>query len=394
MQEYLPIIQEAFMFPLQGMKWVFMGELTTVVPKIALLFLPMLFVLAASWITMLSLPTLLFRQFRTKFVATFLITWWDGGRAILLYWSGLLKFIFLSVGWVYSVLRIIVMGTYQTLKDIIFSPITILTSMAKGYATPGIPWIAVSITFLWIALEASIFTFILTPLVNQILYGMTNMELPLPIITSGLFVFLFLVVGGSLACMYALVDALEKGRKATVAKMLLIEFVVMSVEVVFFYREFVEALLPFFNRMTEGELTLGAGAILAIAAFAWIGIRSSIWFFFGKYGTPTLLSVISREGIYTNGKNQPGKFPIGQPMVWIKQLTHQLQAEINWFTAKGVEILEAFILPPTQLLAVITNFAMLMLTSKVLFSLPVRSVAELKDTNELVLQVTRNLQEQ
>lgn len=380
--------------PVHAITWLFEGEPLLVSMKLLFLFLPLMLLAIIYWTGILSIPTLLFRKERTKFVATNLINIWDGGRSVMNFWSGIFRFIYLSLGWIYGALRISTMGLYQTLKDILFSPITILTDMAKNYAMPGIPWIAVLITLGWIALESSIFTVVLAPLVSDILSGMTNTELPAVIISTGLYVFLFLVVGGSLACMHGLVDAIDRGKKATVFKMLSIEFIVMMVEVVFFYREFVEAILPFFNRMTTDGINIGPIAIISIATFAWVGVRSSTWFFFGKYGTPTLLMVISREGINgTSSSTKQSKFPIGQPLVWIKSLTKELQDEINWFSNKGNEMTNAFMLPPIQILAVVTNFSMHTLTGKNLFNLPIRSLNEIKDTTELIEELAKNLKE-
>ena len=400
MQLTLPItfdgqfIAKVLTLPIDGITWLFEGDLLTSSIKVIALLLPMLLLSIAYWAGLASIPTLLFRKERTKFIATSLINLWDGGRSILNFWTGFFQFTFLSLGWAYGAIRIILMGGYQTIKDILFSPITMLADMAKNYSMPGIPWIAVMITLGWIGLESSIFTLVLAPLVSDILSGMTNTELPAVIISTGLYIFLFLVVGGSLACMHGLVEAINKGKKATIAKMLLIEAIVMMVEVIFFYREFVESVLPFFNRMTADGLHMGPFTILAIASFAWIGIRSSTWFFFGKYGTPTLLMVISREGMDSKTKNtKDSKFPIGKPMVWIKSLTNQLQDEINWFSSKSSEMNNAFMLPPIQVFAVMTNFAMHTLTGKNMFNLPIRSLDEIKDTTELIEELSQNLKE-
>ncbi len=392
MEQYLLILQKALLMPYNAISWTFQGTPPEITLKLLFLFLPLTFILVSTWISTISIGTLLFRVKRTQYIATVLINWWDGSRAIFTYWAGILRFAFLSLGWFYGATRLMIMGAFQTIKDIIFSPLTILTNMAKGYAKPGIPWVAVMITFIWIALEASIFTFVLSPLIHDILTGMTNQQLPSFIVSIGVYVFLFMIVGGSLACMYALVEAIEKKDPAMIVKMTIIEIVVMMVEVVFFYREFVEAIIPFFNRMTSDDLILGPGVILAIGVFAWLGVRSSTWFFFGKYGTPTLLMIMAREGIESSNNRKEINF-IGQPLEWIKALTGKLQNEINWFSLKGQEMMEAATLPPIQLLAVITNFAMCLLTGKNLFNLPVRSLEELKDSKELVEQISIDLKE-
>ena len=47
-----------------------------------------------------------------------------------------------------------------------------------------------------------------------------------------------------------------------------------------------------------------------------------------------------------------------------------------------------FILPPVQIFAVLSNFIMILLTGKNLFNIPLKSVNDLKDTKEMVNQIT------
>ena len=136
-------------------------------------------------------------------------------------------------------------------------------------------------------------------------------------------------------------------------------------------------------------MQLGGVGIIIISSFAWLGIRASTWFLFGKFGTPTLLSIISREAISQNA-SQSSNAMFGAPLQWIKTIVGNLQQEINWFTKKGNELLEAFILPPVQILAVITNFCMIILTSRTLFNLPLKKIEDIKDTKELINEITRH----
>ena len=74
-------------------------------------------------------------------------------------------------------------------------------------------------------------------------------------------------------------------------------------------------------------------------------------------------------------------------MSWIKELIGQLQNDLNWFSEKGAEIMSAFVLPPVQILAVITNFLMILLSGKNLFVLPIKSLDDLKDTKQMLEQI-------
>ena len=86
-------------FPVAWIPWLFEdGPLWLIVLKILFLFLPVLFIIAGFWFTIISLLTVFFRPKRVQFIATILITWWDGGKAILMYWGGIFRFNFLSFG--------------------------------------------------------------------------------------------------------------------------------------------------------------------------------------------------------------------------------------------------------------------------------------------------------
>ncbi len=395
--EKLRIVYHILFFPIAWLLWTIRGgeeSLVITIIKVALLTLPVLFICVGVFCTVLSLVTSIFRPNRSYFVATILITWWDGGKAILMFWAGLIKFIFLSIGWLAGAIRLVVLGFFQTTKDVLFLPIGMVMGTVKGYAKPGIPWVAVFITFFWIILESVIFSFILTPMVVDIIAGLTNQILSRAVASTGLFLFLFMVIGGSFACMHGLVDAIAEKNVISIIKMIFIEFVVMCIEVFFFYREFVDSLAPWFAQMTNDQVHMGAGLIITIATMAWFGVRASTWFFFAKYGTPTLLSIISREGMEGN-QSEKGEKPrlISLPMAWIRELTGQVQKDMDWFSVKSKEILSAFVLPPIQVLAVMTNFGMILLTGKNLFNLPIKSLEELKDTKFMLEQITEKKKE-
>ncbi len=383
----LKFFVELLASPLMAIDWIFNGD-PWVPLKVLLLFLPAVLLCFGLWFSLASLATGPFRSNRTKFVATVMITWWDAGRSVLLYWVGLFRFVFLAFGWIIGALRLAVLGLVQTFKDIILLPLTLTKDMAKNYSKPGIPWIAVMITFLWIALEAMIFSYVLTPMVTEILISLTDTYPSRAAVVLGLFVFLFMIIGGSMACMHGLVLAIEKKQPLNIIKMLAIEFVVMMLEVVFFYREFIESIMPFFNRFSEDGMAPSPLFILGSGVVAWLGVRAGTWFFFGRYGTPTLLMIISREGMQPSktASSEKGK---GQPLSWIKKMTSEVQSEIDWFHKKGVEMTEFFLLPPVQILAVITNFVMLFLTGEHLFNIPLKNMKDVKDTKELVQAISK-----
>ena len=83
-------------FPLYWFPWLIEGELWLIVVKILFLALPILLFIIGFWFSMVSLITVFFRPHRVRFSATILITWWDGGKAVVTYWGGIFKFCFMA----------------------------------------------------------------------------------------------------------------------------------------------------------------------------------------------------------------------------------------------------------------------------------------------------------
>ena len=61
-----------------------------VVALIALL-MPALLIAAGLWCTVASIYTLPFRSGRGAFITSMLMAWWDAGRCIWLFWTGMLR---------------------------------------------------------------------------------------------------------------------------------------------------------------------------------------------------------------------------------------------------------------------------------------------------------------
>ncbi len=387
----LKFLYELIFFPINLCKWTMTmpddGNLWILIAKILFLFIPLLMISVGVFCSVLSLLTVIFRPNRNTYIATVLITWWDGGKSIFNFWAGVFRFLFLAFYWIFGALRIVLFGLVQTLKDIIFLPMSIISNFLKGYSRPGIPWVAFFITLFWICLESMMFAYILTPMVVDIIAGFSNVEPSSSIVSICLAVFLFFFIGGSFASMHGLVEAINEKKYFNIIKMLLIEFIVMLVEVVFFYREFVSSLAPWFAQMTNDTYLMGGLEIIVFAGMAWLGVRASTWFFFARFGTPTLLMIISREGLSENKEKKSGLPVIGAPLSWIKEIVDEMRGEVEWFAKEGERMVSSFVLPPVQLLAVITNFFMVLLTGKNLFNIPVKSLDELKDTRQLIEEI-------
>jgi hypothetical protein len=113
-----------------------------------------------------------------------------------------------------------------------------------------------------------------------------------------------------------------------------------------------------------------------------MGIRGMTWFLFGRFGTPTLLSIISGRGIVDAPPAPQDKE--AEIFAWTKAMIAHVKAEIGWFRTTGKELLEAYILPPLQLVAATINFFTVFVTGRHLFRLPLKSLHAFMETGELL----------
>jgi hypothetical protein len=352
--------------------FIFDGTPGTAVLKASLLLLPAAVLLVSMWAMMISLYTLPFRSGRGYFLTALLMSWWDVGRMAWFYWAGMGRFAFVLVGWIGSGIRAFFRLLWNAIKGALNSPFAILDWTARRYFKPGVPWLAFALLILWSAIEAVIFTFTLRPTMNELLADLTGAE-PHPIMmTALLYIFLFFLVGGSFACVQALNDAIKTRQYGTIISMTIIEVVVAMFEVLFLYRELVDAITPW---MAQQGFNLGIVGTLAIAFAGWLGVRGMTWFLFGRYGTPALIAVLARETL-SHGSSADTPLP-RQPEFW-KAPIAALKAEIDWFKGEAREMFELLTLPVLQLMAAGFNFWLVVLLGRPHFTLPFRSLEEVQ----------------
>jgi hypothetical protein len=352
--------------------FIFDGTPGMAVLKSMLLLLPAAVLLVSMWATMISLYTIPFRSGRGYFLTALLMSWWDVGRMAWFYWAGMGRFVFVLIGWIGSGIRAFVRLVWNAIKGALNSPFAILDWTSRRYFKPGVPWLAFLLLLLWSALEAVIFTFTLRPTMNELLADLTGFE-PNPIALSALlYMFLFFLVGGSFACVQALNDAIKSRQYGTIISMTLIELVVAMFEVLFLYRELVDAITPW---MAQQGFNLGLVGTLAVAFGGWVGVRGMTWFLFGRYGTPALIAVLARETL-SHGTSVDIAPP--KQADWWKAPITALKAEVDWFKAEAREMFELLTLPILQLLASGFNFWLVVLLGRPHFALPFRSLEEVQ----------------
>ncbi|HLE32629.1 MAG TPA: hypothetical protein VJB38_08485 [Bacteroidota bacterium] len=355
-------------------------EFWVMLAKRLFLLLPAMAVIAGCWLTIPSLFTVIFRHKRREFITALVITWWDLGKSIVSFWGGIIKFVVSLIGGLIGLVKMIIFGLWSVLQEILFLPFRLLRSAGQSVVSSPVPWIAVFLTFFWCVIEAVIFTYVVSPLVADTLSNITGEQLSGTLLRIPLFIFLFFVVLGSYAVLSNFVAAVKSKSISNIAAIGVIEFVVLFVEVVFLYREFVDSLVPWFAQYSEG-FELGIFWTLAIACLAWFGIRSISWFLFAAHGTPTILSVIQGKGLgVTMQAEQAGTRFVAFSGEYMKKI----KEDAEWTKAKGDELLAAFMLPPLQVVAAAINFCILLVSGKHLFALPFTSIESILSSSVLL----------
>ncbi len=356
------------------------------------LLLPALAFILGCWVTIPTLITAIFRHNRRSFVITLFITWWDLGKAIVSFWGGIVRFLFYFIVALLGLLKTLVLGIWSLIQAIILMPFQMLGKASQRLVSSNVPWIAVFLTLFWVLVETIIFTYVTTPLVLDTMSNITGEQLSVTMVRIPLFTFLFFIVLGSYAVLSTFVDSVKRKDIAQILGIGAIEIIVLFVEVVFLYREFVDALVPWFAIYAE-NFQISMAGILAVAAFMWFGIRSLSWFLFAAYGTPTIMSVIQGKGVKVKkSKKSTSK---GDQKTWdfSNGFMQQLKEDADWVQQKGEELLGAFMLPPLQIIAASINFLTLLISGTHLFELPFKTLEDIKPSNVLIETISEKSEE-
>jgi hypothetical protein len=368
----------AFAWQAGDMLWLTLG-------KRVLLLLPVMAIILGCWTSMACLVTVPIRQNRREFVTALFITWWDLGKAIVFFWGGLLKFIFTLIVSLLALTKTLVLGLWAIIQDILLIPISLLRRSFQVVMSSPVPWIAVTLTVSWCLIETTIFTYVMTPLVVDTFSNLTGQVLTETIVRIPLFLFLMFVVLGSYAVLSTFVDSIKGKSISTILGVAIIEIVVLFVEVVFLYREFVASLEPWFAQY-QANFELGIVGTLAISCFVWFGIRSLSWFLFASHGTPTIMALIQGKGIKlaARGKTTETRF-----FEISTAFMNRIKEEEAWSRKAGENLLTSFMLPPLQVVAASINFCTLLLITNHLFPLPFKDISAIKYSEQLVNQISQ-----
>jgi hypothetical protein len=221
----------------------------------------------------------------------------------------------------------------------------------------------------------------MSPLVIDTISNLSGEDLYDSSVRIPLFLFLLTLVLGSYAVLAAWTDAIRERNVMSILRISAVELVAVLLEVLFLYREFVDALVPWFAMHMEQNFEPSAALILGIAFMIWLGVRGMTWFLFGSYGTPVLLAVIRGEGLQ-KAEAQPS-----QDTAYSKySATYMegLRKDMDWLNSRSLEMLGALILPPMQLVAACLNFLLLLISGKNPIRLPLKDLSELAESARLL----------
>jgi len=356
------------------------------VAKRILLLLPVFAFIIGCWISMASVLTVVIRQKRREFIMALILTWWDLGKAIVAFWGGLVKFVMNLMMALVGLVKIIIIGIWSLFQEIIFMPFRLLRNFSKTVVSSRIPWIAVILTVFWCLIEGVIFTYVMTPIVVDTFSNITGEQMNEGFVRIPLFVFLLFIILGSYATLSTFVDSFKQKNVSSIIGIGVIEIVVLFVEVVFLYREFVDSLVPWFAQYSE-NFELGVFWTLAISCFVWFGIRSLSWFLFASHGTPTIMNVIQGKGLQVDStKDETEKIIVGTSSKFIGKL----KEDTNWIQEKGEELLESFMLPPLQVIAAAINFFTLLVANYHLFEFPFKSIEDITKSKDILDNISKS----
>ncbi|HSQ92427.1 MAG TPA: hypothetical protein VLM19_09690 [Nitrospiraceae bacterium] len=301
-----------------------------------------------------------------------------------MYWVGLARFVMVVFGWFFTLSRLALKLFAETMKQLVILPFKMTGQMTQSYFQPGVPWIAFLLLIFWCLLESTIFTYTLMPTITEVLAGITGSDASVMTGTI-LYLFLSLLIMGSFACIQVLADAIKNHEYRYLVQMLLVEVFVMIFEVMFLYRELVDAITPWIAQQTGEQFRLGIGFTLSLATFSWVGVRGMTWFLFGQYGTPPLLSFISRRPMYQAvAESATSQLPATAPVVWWRAPLDDFKREVGWLHDKASELMEYLMLPVLHVVAAFLNFAMILVTGKQVFAIPFKSLKEVVEAREVL----------
>lgn len=351
--------------------------------RVVLLAAPFLMVTCALWCTILSAYSLPIRSRRRRFASALLLAWWDGLRAVWLYWTGLLRFALAGLGWALGVTYLTLVLGLELLRHVVIVPISLAGRLGRRYLRHGLPWLALALLAGWAVLESGALAQVLFPAVSHYFVEMVGVEVPTatgPVLQAAL----FLTVLASFTSLMRLAEALRARRRGPILRAAAAWALLAAFELVLLYRPLVEAASPWIAGGAGS--TVPSGWAMVLAAGLWATLRSAGWLLFGRAGTPLLVALLARSDL----SGAPAPYLARSPALgeegedpWRFTL-RDYQREIDWMHRRSDELIGHLSLPVLQVLAALLNFAMVVVTARPVFDLPLESVRQLAGARQIL----------
>jgi hypothetical protein len=235
---------------------------------------------------------------------------------------------------------------------------------------------------IWSAVEATIFTFTLKPTASELMSEMTGYDVSGFAITLVLWIFLAIIIAGSFACIQVLNDAIKEKQTGNIVFMVIVEIAVAAFEVLFLYRELVDAITPW---LAAQGFQLGIVGTIVLGFGGWLGVRGMTWFLFGRFGAPALIAILGRQPLGGEGAAH-GSAP--QMADYWKGPIAALKGEREWFRKEARELFELVSLPVLQVVAAGLNFLFVVFTGRPHFTLPFKSIDDVMAATHFPARVT------
>jgi len=352
-----------------------------VAARVVLLAAPFLLLTCALWCTTLSAYSLVVRSRRRSFAAAIFLAWWDGLRSIWLYWTGLLRFALAGLGWALGVTYLTLVLGLELLRHLVVVPFSVAGRLGRLYFRRGRPWLALLLLAGWAFLESAVLAQVLFPAVSAYFVEMVGVEVP-PATGPLLQASLFLLVLGSFAVLLQVIDALRTRERNLILRASAAWLLVSAFELLLLYRPLVAAASPWIAG--GAGATLAAGWTLLLAAGIWAALRSVGWLLFGRFGAPVLVALLARRDPEASPDEGPApSAAAGEDDPWRFTL-REYQREIDWLHRRSDELIGHLTLPVLQVLAAILNFAMVVITAKPVFDLPLESARQLAGARQIL----------
>lgn len=334
--------------------------------KYVLLGFPALLGLAAVWCTQISLYTLPFRARRASFLASLLVTWWGAALAVCLYWAGIVRLLIVVMWGMIAAANLALRLAVQGAVRLALRPVPAADRMSAEYFRSHVPWVAVGLLVVWCVLEAMVFTVTVLPRLAEAVADRDGSHLLPWAVGPVVWAFLFLMALGSFVCIQVLVDAVKKRAIALSVLGVLVQLFVMSFEVVFLYRALAEALALGLVQHTGDTFQSVAWFTFSVARFGWTAVRGMAWFLFGRYATPPLLDLLSRQRLAErSAPAAPGRAPE-------RTRVEDFAGDRAWLQDRGYAVLGYLGLPVLHLVAAAVSFAMVVVGARPMLGVPFR----------------------